>query len=52
MLLPPIFGQVREHSASAISRSRFAITAFNVVSALLQTPAGFLVDRDRPARSC
>src|SRR6187401_3124754 len=35
MLLPPIFLLVKDH---------FGV-AYNVMSALLQTPAGFLVDR-------
>ena len=49
MLLPPIFGLVtRGLRRRATSRSALALTAYNVASALLQTPAGFLVDRIGP----
>ncbi|MBM3646062.1 MAG: MFS transporter [Alphaproteobacteria bacterium] len=45
MMLPPIFGPVREAFNASYIEIGAALTAFNVVSALLQTPAGFLVDR-------
>src|ERR1044072_5659008 len=48
MLLPPIFGQVREAFGVSYTQIALAITAFNIGSALLQTPAGFLVDRVGP----
>ncbi len=48
MLLPPIFGQVREAFDVSFTELALALTAFNVASALLQTPAGFLVDRIGP----
>src|SRR5215471_6636594 len=48
MLLPPIFGQVKEAFGVSYTQVGLAITAFNVCSALLQTPAGFLVDRIAP----
>src|SRR4051812_18453074 len=48
MLLPPIFGQVKEAFGVSYVDVGLAITAFNVCSALLQTPAGFLVDRIGP----
>ena len=48
MLLPPIFGQVREAFGVSYTEIALALTAFNVASALLQTPAGFLVDRIGP----
>ena len=48
MLLPPIFGQVREAFGVSFTQLALALTAFNVASALLQTPAGFLVDRIGP----
>lgn len=48
MLLPPIFGQVREAFGVSYIDIALALTAFNVASALLQTPAGFLVDRVGP----
>jgi len=48
MLLPPIFGQVKEAFGVSYIQIGLALTAFNVCSALLQTPAGFLVDRIGP----
>jgi MFS family permease len=48
MLLPPIFGLVKEGFGVSYTEVALAITAFNVCSALLQTPAGFLVDRIGP----
>ena len=48
MLLPPILGQVREAFGVSYTQVALAITVFNIASALLQTPAGFLVDRIGP----
>ena len=48
MLLPPLFGEVREAFGASYIQIGLALTAFNVASALLQTPAGFLVDRVGP----
>ncbi|HEY6719345.1 MAG TPA: MFS transporter [Reyranella sp.] len=48
MLLPPILGQVKEAFGVSYTQIALAINAFNVASALLQTPAGFLVDRIGP----
>src|SRR6266849_2390384 len=48
MLLPPIFGQVKDAFGVSYIEIGFALTAFNVCSAMLQTPAGFLVDRIGP----
>jgi MFS transporter, FSR family, fosmidomycin resistance protein len=48
MLLPPIFGPVREAFGVSYIEIGAALTAYNVVSAALQTPAGFLVDRIGP----
>jgi hypothetical protein len=45
MLLPPIFLLVKDHFAVGYTDIALALTAYNVMSALLQTPAGFLVDR-------
>jgi MFS transporter, FSR family, fosmidomycin resistance protein len=45
MLLPPIFLLVKDHFDASYAEIAFAITIYNVMSALLQTPAGFLVDR-------
>ena len=48
LLLPPVFGLVRAEYAVSYTAIGVALTAFNVVSAALQTPAGFLVDRLGP----
>src|SRR5690348_17208819 len=45
MLLPPIMLLVKDHFSVDYTEIALAITAYNVMSALLQTPAGFLVDR-------
>ena len=45
MLLPPIFLLVKDHFGVSYTEIALALTAYNVMSALLQTPAGFLVDR-------
>jgi MFS transporter, FSR family, fosmidomycin resistance protein len=48
MLLQPILGVVRAEFDVSYIAIGFALTAFNVVSATLQTPVGFLVDRVGP----
>ena len=45
LLLPPLFAFVREEYAVSYTELGLALTAFNIVSAVLQTPTGFLVDR-------
>ncbi len=45
MLLPPIFVLVKDHFGVGYTEIALALTAYNVMSALLQTPAGFMVDR-------
>lgn len=45
MLLPPLFVFVRADYGVSYTELGLAFVAFNVVTALLQTPAGFLVDR-------
>jgi MFS family permease len=45
LVLPPLFGFVRADYGVSYTELGLALTAFNVVSAMLQTPAGFLVDR-------
>jgi MFS transporter, FSR family, fosmidomycin resistance protein len=45
LLLPPLFDFVRGEYAVSYTELGVALAAFNVVSAVLQTPAGFLVDR-------
>jgi MFS family permease len=48
MLLPPIFEPVRQAFGATYTEIAVALTAYNVVSAVLQTPAGFIVDRVGP----
>ena len=45
ILLAPLFAFVRADYGVSYTDLALALTAFNVVSAVLQTPAGFLVDR-------
>jgi MFS transporter, FSR family, fosmidomycin resistance protein len=45
LVLPPLFPFVREFYGVSYTQIGFALTAFNVTTALCQTPAGFLVDR-------
>src|SRR3954453_22501376 len=48
LLLPPLFPFIREFYGVSYTELGFALTAFNVTTALCQTPAGFLVDRVGP----
>ncbi|HEX2653213.1 MAG TPA: MFS transporter [Xanthobacteraceae bacterium] len=48
LILPPLFPFIRADYAVSYTELGLAIAAFNVVSALFQTPAGFLVDRFGP----
>jgi MFS transporter, FSR family, fosmidomycin resistance protein len=45
IILAPLFAFVRADYGVSYTELALALTAFNVVSAALQTPAGFLVDR-------
>ena len=45
LVLPPVFAFVRADYGVSYTELGLAITVFMVVSALFQTPAGFLVDR-------
>ena len=45
MILAPLFAFVRADYGVSYTDLGLALTAFNLVSALFQTPAGFLVDR-------
>src|SRR6185503_3561350 len=48
LLLPPMFMAVRGEYGVNYTELGFAITVFNIVSAIFQTPAGFLADRVGP----
>jgi MFS family permease len=45
LVLPPLFAFVRADYDVSYTELGFALVAFNIASAVLQTPAGFLVDR-------
>jgi FSR family fosmidomycin resistance protein-like MFS transporter len=45
LLLPPLFAFVKADYNVSYTELGLALTVFNVISAVLQTPAGFLVDR-------
>ena len=45
LILPPLFAFVRAEYNVSYTELGLALTAFNVISTLLQVPAGFLVDK-------
>src|SRR3954470_4467989 len=45
LVLPPLFTFVRADYAVSYTEIGLALTIFNAVSAVAQTPAGFLIDR-------
>ena len=45
LVLPPLFAFIRADYGVSYTEIGLALTGFNAVSAVLQTPAGFLVDR-------
>ncbi len=45
LVLPPLFAFIRADYGVSYTELGLALTVFNAVSAVLQTPAGFLVDR-------
>src|SRR6185436_12151678 len=45
LMLAPLFVFIREDFGVSYTELGLALTAFNVVSTVFQTPAGFLVDR-------
>ncbi len=48
LTLPPLFTVIRADFDVSYTQLGLALTAFNVISALLQTPAGFLIDKVSP----
>jgi MFS transporter, FSR family, fosmidomycin resistance protein len=48
LLLPPVLGLVKAEYDVGYTAIGLALTAFNIVSATLQTPVGFIVDRVGP----
>src|ERR1043165_8027675 len=45
LVLPPLSPFIREFYGVSYTELGYALTAFNVTTALCQTPAGFLADR-------
>jgi FSR family fosmidomycin resistance protein-like MFS transporter len=45
LVLPPLFAFVKDDYAVSYTEVGLALTVFNIVSAVAQTPAGFLIDR-------
>src|SRR3954471_11162340 len=48
LVLPPLFPFIRDFYGVSYTQLGFALTAFNITTALCQTPAGFLADRVGP----
>src|SRR5262245_63564354 len=48
LMLAPLFAFIRADFGVTYTELSLALTAFNVVSALSQTPAGFFIDRTGP----
>ena len=48
LVLPPLFAFIKVDFGVSYTELGLALTVFMAVSALLQTPAGFLVDRSNP----
>ena len=48
LLLPPVFALVKADFGVSYTELGLALTVFNLVSASMQTPAGFVVDRVGP----
>ena len=50
LVLPPLFAYVQRDYGASYGQLAIALAIFNVISATLQAPAGFLVDRWGPDR--
>ena len=50
LVLPPLFAFIRADYGLSYARLGLLLAAFNIVSAALQTPTGFVVDRVGPRR--
>ena len=50
LVLPPLFAFIRADYGVSYARLGLVLAAFNIVSAALQTPTGFVVDRLGPRR--
>ena len=50
LVLPPLFPLLKEQFGVGYLELGFALTLFNIVSAVMQTPTGFAVDRFGPRR--
>jgi MFS transporter, FSR family, fosmidomycin resistance protein len=48
LVLPPLFPFIRDFYGVSYTQLGLALTAFNITTALCQTPAGFLADRVGP----
>src|SRR5262245_62046086 len=48
LVLPPLFPFIRDFYGVSYTQLGLALTVFNVTTAALQTPAGFLADRIGP----
>jgi FSR family fosmidomycin resistance protein-like MFS transporter len=48
LVLPPLFPFIREFYGVSYTQLGLALTVFNIMTAICQTPAGFLVDRIGP----
>ena len=52
LMLAPLLAFIRDDFNVSYTELALALTVFNVVSGVLQTPVGFLVDKSAPGRCC